>query len=114
MTPLCPHSLSFRPMILPDSVQAKVVVPLDSRYPAWASFDGKHRIQLNQGDSIRISKSHLNMLTIDPCSCPCSSLNWFKKLSNTLHWNVRTRQRGTDHSEEESLLESLNLLFSTE
>ena len=99
-------------MILPDSVQVKVVVPLDSRYPAWASFDGKHRIQLNHGDSITIQKSQLNMITVDPCSCPCSSLNWFKKLSNTLHWNVRARQRGTDVSEEEELLKKLNGLFS--
>jgi NAD+ kinase len=100
-------------MILPDSVQVKVVVPLDSRYPAWASFDGKHRIQLNHGDSITISKSQLNMLTIDPCAYPCSSLNWFKKLSNTLHWNVRTKQRGTDPSEDEQMLQNLNRLFSS-
>jgi NAD+ kinase len=101
-------------MILPDSAKVKVVVPLDSRYPAWASFDGKHRIQLNHGDSITISKSPLNMLTIDPRSLPCSSCNWFKKLSNTLHWNVRARQRGTDLSEEAQMLENLNRLFSAD
>ncbi|KAJ1339344.1 hypothetical protein BSLG_006045 [Batrachochytrium salamandrivorans] len=30
ITPICAHSLSFRPMLLPDSIELKVQVPLDS------------------------------------------------------------------------------------
>ena len=109
MTPLCPHSLSFRPMILPDSAQVKVVVPLESRYAAWASFDGKHRIELRQGDSILIRKSSLNMITVDPCAYPCSSLNWFKNLSKYLHWNVRARQKGRNNSEDRKILQKASI-----
>ncbi|CAI0450138.1 unnamed protein product [Linum tenue] len=45
-TPICPHSLSFRPLILPENVTVRVQVPFNSRSPAWASFDGKDRKQL--------------------------------------------------------------------
>ena len=31
VTPICPHTLSFRPIILPDSMKLKVKVPLNSR-----------------------------------------------------------------------------------
>ncbi|CAM6023374.1 unnamed protein product, partial [Sphagnum balticum] len=47
-TPICPHSLSFRPLLLPESVTLKVQVPKNSRDQAWASFDGKSRQQLSK------------------------------------------------------------------
>ncbi|CAN0507074.1 unnamed protein product, partial [Discosporangium mesarthrocarpum] len=30
-TPICPHSLSFRPIVFPDSVLLKLEMPEDSR-----------------------------------------------------------------------------------
>jgi NAD+ kinase len=35
VSPICPHSLSFRPSLLPDGMQLIVYVPLDSRNTAW-------------------------------------------------------------------------------
>lgn len=35
VTPICPHTLSFRPMLLPDSFTLKIEVPIDSRSTAW-------------------------------------------------------------------------------
>lgn len=40
-TPICPHSLSFRPLILPEYVCLRVQVPFETRGQAWASFDGE-------------------------------------------------------------------------
>ncbi|KAJ2828776.1 hypothetical protein FBU31_002838, partial [Coemansia sp. 'formosensis'] len=37
VTPICAHTLSFRPMLLPDSMVVRVVLPPDSRNTAWAS-----------------------------------------------------------------------------
>ncbi|GFP89425.1 NAD(H) kinase 1 [Phtheirospermum japonicum] len=51
-TPICPHSLSFRPLILPEHVTVRVVVPFNSRSHAWVSFDGKGRKQLGPGDAL--------------------------------------------------------------
>jgi NAD+ kinase len=43
LTPICAHSLSFRPLLLPDSSVLDCTVPLDSRANGWVSFDGKFR-----------------------------------------------------------------------
>ena len=43
LTPICPHSLSFRPIILPDYAEIELRIPEDSRCTAWVSFDGKAR-----------------------------------------------------------------------
>lgn len=76
VTPICPHSLSFRPIVVPAGIQLKVnqlilsirftlkpnlhffpihnyvqiLVSKDSRGPAWVSFDGRKRQELNLGD----------------------------------------------------------------
>ena len=46
LTPICPHTLSFRPMILNDSMELKVRIPGNSRGTAFVSFDGKGRVEL--------------------------------------------------------------------
>lgn len=48
ITPICPHTLSFRPMLLPDSMELRVCVPYNSRSTAWASFDGRGRVELKR------------------------------------------------------------------
>jgi hypothetical protein len=48
ITPICPHTLSFRPMLLPDSMELRICVPFNSRSTAWASFDGRGRVELKR------------------------------------------------------------------
>ncbi|KAG0258968.1 hypothetical protein DFQ27_004353 [Actinomortierella ambigua] len=48
ISPICPHTLSFRPMLLPDSMELRICVPFDSRSTAWASFDGRGRVELKR------------------------------------------------------------------
>jgi NAD+ kinase len=43
LTPVCPHSLSFRPIILPDYAELELRIPDDARCTAWVCFDGRHR-----------------------------------------------------------------------
>ena len=43
LTAICAHTLSFRPIILPDSIVLRLGVPYDSRSSSWASFDGRER-----------------------------------------------------------------------
>jgi NAD kinase len=45
LTPICAHSLSFRPMVLPDAAVLTCEVPLDCRSSGWVSFDGKYRCE---------------------------------------------------------------------
>jgi NAD+ kinase len=43
ITAICAHTLSFRPIILPDAVVLRIGVPYDARSSSWASFDGRER-----------------------------------------------------------------------
>jgi NAD+ kinase len=43
VTAICAHTLSFRPVILPDTMVLRIGVPYDARANSWASFDGKER-----------------------------------------------------------------------
>ncbi|KAF8980377.1 hypothetical protein BGZ46_004304 [Entomortierella lignicola] len=91
ISPICPHTLSFRPMLLPDSMELRICVPFDSRSTAWASFDGRNRVELKQGDHIKVTSSVYPLPTI--CSSTQSS-DWFHSLSRCLRWNERERQKG--------------------
>lgn len=57
ITPICPHTLSFRPMLLPDSMELRICVPYNSRSTAWASFDGRGRVELRRAYTF-LSTSH--------------------------------------------------------
>ena len=43
VVPICPHTLSFRPLVLPDTVVLTIKVPETARIEPVASFDGKSR-----------------------------------------------------------------------
>lgn len=43
VTAICAHTLSFRPVILPDTIVLRLGVPYDARANSWASFDGRER-----------------------------------------------------------------------
>ncbi|PFH52004.1 hypothetical protein AMATHDRAFT_141215 [Amanita thiersii Skay4041] len=90
ITPICPHTLSFRPMLLPDSMELRICVPYNSRSTAWASFDGRGRIELQQGDHIKITASKYPFPTV--CADK-QSTDWFHAISRTLKWNERERQK---------------------
>ncbi|XP_050213386.1 NAD kinase 2, chloroplastic [Mercurialis annua] len=89
-TPICPHSLSFRPVILPDSARLELKIPDDARSNAWVSFDGKRRQQLSRGHSIRISMSQHPLPTVNKCD---QTGDWFRSLIRCLNWNERLDQK---------------------
>ncbi|XP_039120451.1 probable NAD kinase 2, chloroplastic isoform X1 [Dioscorea cayenensis subsp. rotundata] len=89
-TPICPHSLSFRPVILPDSAQLELKIPEDARSNAWVSFDGKRRQQLSRGDSVRISMSQHPLPTVNKFD---QTGDWFRSLIRCLNWNERRDQK---------------------
>ncbi|KAI0305637.1 ATP-NAD kinase-like domain-containing protein, partial [Multifurca ochricompacta] len=90
ITPIAPHTLSFRPMLLPDSMEVRVCVPFNSRSTAWASFDGRGRVELKQGDHIKVTASKFPFPTV--CADK-QSTDWFHAISRTLKWNERERQK---------------------
>ncbi|KAH7834009.1 hypothetical protein Vadar_011885 [Vaccinium darrowii] len=89
-TPICPHSLSFRPVILPDSARLELKIPEDARSNAWVSFDGKRRQQLSRGDSVRIFMSQHPLPTVNKAD---QTGDWFRSLIRCLNWNERLDQK---------------------
>ncbi|EON69115.1 hypothetical protein W97_08301 [Coniosporium apollinis CBS 100218] len=95
LTPICPHTLSFRPMILSDSMLLKVKVPERSRATAYCAFDGKARLELRHGDAVTISASSYPFPTV-----LAEPTEWFDSISRTLRWNSRSaRQKGWGEGE---------------
>jgi NAD+ kinase len=92
LTPICPHTLSFRPMVLSDTMLLRVSVPRNSRATAYCAFDGKGRIELKQGDHVTITASQYPFPTVVR-----TDTEWFDSVSRTLRWNVRAAtQKGFD------------------
>jgi NAD+ kinase len=45
ITPICPRSLSFRPLVLPSSAEVELELP-DSSFPIISSFDGVKYVKI--------------------------------------------------------------------
>ncbi|KAI2793239.1 NAD(+) kinase [Penicillium oxalicum] len=84
LTPICPHTLSFRPMVLSDSHLLRIAVPTASRSTAYCSFDGKGRVELRQGDYVTVEASQYPFPTV-----VSDSGEWFTSVQRALRWNTR-------------------------
>ena len=88
LTPICPHTLSFRPMLLNDDMALKVAVPSTGRGGAFVSFDGKGRVELGRGDEVLVRASRYPFPTVMG-----QPLEWFDSISRTLRWNTRSAEQ---------------------
>ena len=92
VTAIAPHTLSFRPIILPDTIVLRAGVPYDSRTSSWASFDGRERVELHPGDYVTISASRYPFASVQ--SGARRSEDWVGSICGKLGWNRRQKQRG--------------------
>jgi NAD kinase len=89
IAPICPHSLSFRPIVVPAGVELKIAISLDSRHNAWFSVDGRNCTELKLGYHLTITTSEFPV----PSICRSDQINdWFEGLATCLHWNQRQKQ----------------------
>lgn len=90
-TPICPHTLSFRPLLFHDSATLKIEFPMTSRAAsAYVSFDGKNRVQLSRGDCITVRVSSYPV----PSICRVNeNQDWFESMITNLNWNQRRAQK---------------------
>jgi len=85
-TPICPHSLSFRPVVFPDCVILKFRVPCTARASAWVSFDGRFRKRLDPDECLTIETSYYPFPSVSKHGV---LVEWFKDLAKIFHWNDR-------------------------
>jgi NAD+ kinase len=90
VTPICPHSLSFRSIVVPAGVEISVRVSANSRNSAWVAFDGRNRQEIFQGDSVVVTTSTSPVPTINNTG---HVTDWFDSLAECLNWNVRKQQK---------------------
>mmetsp|Transcript_36486 Transcript_36486/g.44602 ORF Transcript_36486/g.44602 Transcript_36486/m.44602 type:complete len:109 (+) Transcript_36486:134-460(+) len=90
VTPICPHVLSFRSMIFPDSVVLRCYLPDNSRAGACVAFDGKYHRELLRGDSVQIQMSTHPVPTINRGD---HSSDWLGSLKRSFNFNSRVVQK---------------------
>ncbi|CAN8095836.1 unnamed protein product [Discula destructiva] len=91
VTAVCAHTLSFRPIILPDTIVLRVGVPYSARTSSWASFDGRERLELLPGDYVTISASRYPFASVQAQGR--RSEDWVNSISGKLGWNTRQKQK---------------------
>lgn len=90
LTPICPHSLNFRPIVLPDYAELELRIPDNARCSAWVCFDGKQRQELHRGDSIMVKMSENPVPTINKFDL---TGDWFDSLERCFRWSNRAEQK---------------------
>ncbi|KAA0176381.1 hypothetical protein FNF27_02077 [Cafeteria roenbergensis] len=92
LTPICPHTLSFRPVLFPDCATIKLVVAPGSRSNVRLAFDGRvpdgvspDDCVLRAGDFvvIRMSAFPLPLVTRKG-----TVGDWVRSITEKLNWNV--------------------------
>lgn len=83
ITPICPHMLANRPLVLPDSVRVEIDFgELDEH--AYLTVDGQVGYELKRGDRVVVNKSKGRVLLIQP-----KHRSYFEVLRDKLRWGQR-------------------------
>ena len=80
--PICPHTLTNRPIILED--EKEVMVSLRSGDDVYLTMDGQVGVLMNIGDQVRVYKSEKNITLIKS-----PFRNYFEVLKEKLKWGER-------------------------
>lgn len=80
LTPICPHTLTNRPIVVPQDVRLEVVL-VSKDQGAAATFDGQVGIALQPGDTVEIRASNSKTRLIR-----FPDRSYYNMLSNKLKW----------------------------
>jgi len=82
VTPVAPHSLTHRPLVLPDSVQIEILLR-NAEEVAYLSLDGQPGLDLRDGDRVRCRRSEHQVKLFRTGS------DFFHALRTKLKWGER-------------------------
>ncbi len=80
MTPICPFSLTNRPIVVPDDSEISLKLSIKSE-AVILTLDGQIGHDMNAGDIVRIRKSEISFNLVQP-----TNRNYFDVLRNKLRW----------------------------
>ena len=78
--PIAPHTLSNRPIVIPDSVE--IAIELVAGRDASANFDMQSLASLLHGDRILVKRSQHQVRFLHP-----RGWSYYDTLRRKLHWN---------------------------
>ena len=82
LCPICPHTLTQRPLVLPDDQTVNIVLTSDSE--VYLTLDGQRGLQLARGDRVQIKQSTNRVLLVrNP------NIDYFGILRAKLRWGER-------------------------
>src|SRR5207244_9677906 len=84
LTPIAPHTLTNRPIVVPTSSPVRVQPHIEERDELYVTFDGQAGFQLQAGDEIRICRAERTLRLIRP-----STRSYFEVLRQKLKWGER-------------------------
>ncbi|MCK5057433.1 MAG: NAD(+)/NADH kinase [Candidatus Aminicenantes bacterium] len=82
VTPICPHALTFRPLVIPDSSRVRVKLISDSP-EVFITIDGQKVIPMCSGDYFEttIAAKKLRLVA-------SKNINYFRLLNEKLNWGL--------------------------
>lgn len=83
LAPICPHTLTNRPIVLPDSVRVDIVLK-SANEDVFLTVDGQVGFSLRQNDIVQVKKSQLKAQFFIPCE-----RDYFEILRTKLKWGER-------------------------
>jgi NAD+ kinase len=81
ITPMCPHMLTNRPLVLPDELDIEVSLITPDAKDIFLSLDGQEGFEIGEEDRICIRKSEERVLLVQS-----PDKNYFDVLRNKLKW----------------------------
>ncbi|MBI3592477.1 MAG: NAD(+)/NADH kinase [Nitrospirae bacterium] len=83
LTPICPHTLTNRPIVLPDDFIIEIILRSESE-DVFLTLDGQMGFSLKKNDNVEIKKSDFTSKLLIPCE-----RDYFQILRTKLKWGER-------------------------
>jgi NAD+ kinase len=83
VSPICPHTLTNRPIVIPDSATIEIDFKAGDD-AVFLTLDGQIGIELVRGDHIRVRKAEKKLMLVRP-----SKKTYYQILRNKLKWGER-------------------------
>ncbi len=84
ITPICPHSLTSRPLVVPDSSEIKITFPDDPAEDIGVTLDGQVFHNFNYDAVIKVRKANYTIKFID-----FADSSYYGTLRNKMGWGKR-------------------------
>jgi NAD+ kinase len=84
MTPIAPHTLTNRPIVIPSSSVVRVRPRIEDRDEVFVTFDGQAGFEMRSGDEVHVCRAPLPLRLVRP-----SSRSYFEVLREKLKWGDR-------------------------